>query len=123
MKNIFLIFLTFFFISCYKQLEMGGFEKNKWTSYSTDCSMYRVNIAPKIIKNKEILLESTQNEIESILGNPQEHELYKRNQKNFYYRLTPPTDCGNFEIVQYLSIRFNGLGRANLVQVISREKE
>ena len=107
--------------SCYQSLSLEGFDRDQWTNYAQDCSDYRLNTAELIIQNEHVLLEGTQNEIEGLLGKASEHELYERNQKFFHYRLTPPAECGDYEVIQFLSIRFNAIGRANLVQVMVRE--
>ncbi|MEM9896436.1 MAG: hypothetical protein AAF789_08705 [Bacteroidota bacterium] len=109
--------------SCYKRLELEGFEKARWVNDYYSCEGYREDIADYLIEKQDVLLEGTQNEVESLLGTPKEHELYNRNQKFFHYRISPPDSCGNLEAVKYLSIRFNGLGRANLVQVMLREPQ
>lgn len=116
-----LLFTALLFTSCYKQLSLDGFEKEQWTAYAKDCSTYRVDISDFLIENQDVLLEGTQNEIESLLGKAEENELYQRNQKFFHYRLTPPDSCGVYETHSFLSIRFNAIGRANLVQVMLRE--
>ena len=107
--------------ACYQQITLDGFEKDQWKNYHLNCGTYRLDIANHIIDNQRVLLEGTQNEIESLLGPATEHELYERNQKFFHYRLTPSDSCGNHEAISYLSIRFNAIGRANLVQVMLRE--
>ena len=106
---------------CYKQLELEGFDQAQWEAHYQGCTTYRMDIADHLVANQEVLLEATQNEIESLLGKAKEHELYERNQKFFHYRLTPPDHCGFYEAHTYLSIRFNALGRANLVQIMLRE--
>ncbi|MEQ9468128.1 MAG: hypothetical protein RLN88_11990 [Ekhidna sp.] len=116
-----LLLIPILLSSCYQSLSIDGFDKDQWTNYAQDCSSYRLDIAELIIKNEDILLEGTQNEIEGLLGKASEHELYERNQKFFHYRLTPPEECGDYEVIQFLSIRFNAIGRANLVQVMVRE--
>lgn len=113
--------LSVMFSSCYKKISLDGFEKDKWDKYQLNCSTYRLAIAEHLIDNQHVLLEGTQNEIESLLGQAAEHELYERNQKFFHYRLTPPDSCNHYEAISYLSIRFNAMGRANLVQVMLRE--
>lgn len=118
MKKILL--LSVIVTGCYKQLEMEGFDKDQWLN-TDSCSEYRMVISDHIITNQDILLEATQNEVESLLGQAKEHELYERNQKFFHYRLTPPDECGDYEALSYLSIRFNAIGRANLVQIMLRE--
>lgn len=109
--------------SCYKTLTIDGFDKEKWANADEDCSNYRLEITDLIIENQDVILEGTQNEVESLLGKAREHELYDRNQKFFHYRLTPPDTCGNYETIEFLSIRFNAIGRANLVQVMLREPQ
>lgn len=120
-KPFTLILLALLTSGCYKQLLMEGFEKEKWKDYFTNCSTYRLDIADHVVNNQTVLLEGTQNEVESLLGRPDEHELYERNQKYFHYRLNPPDSCGSYAALSYLSIRFNAIGRANLVQVMLRE--
>ncbi len=121
MKNIISILSLVLLSSCYNTLTIDGFEADKWANYASNCSSYRAEIIDLVIKNQAILLGGTQNEIESLLGKAEEHELYQRNQKFFHYRLTPPDTCSEQETVEYLSIRFNAIGRANLVQVMLRE--
>lgn len=123
MKRFAYILLLITLSSCYKTLSLEGFDTERWKAYQNDCSSYREDIAPLLIEKQEQLLKSTQNEIESLLGKATEHELYDRNQKFFHYRLTPDESCQTNEIVQYLSIRFNAMGRANLVQVMLRDNQ
>jgi len=108
---------------CYSTISIEGFDKSKWNNAPEDCSPYRVEIVDLIIENEDLILEGTQNEVESLLGRAEEHELYNRNQKFFHYRLTPPDECGEVETIQFLSVRFNAIGRANLVQVMLRESQ
>ena len=120
-KSICFLIISLAASSCYKQLSMEGFDKEKWLTYGEDCSEYRLNIAPHILENESILLEKTQNEVESLLGRAEEHELYNRNQKYFHYRLTPSDSCESYETLTFLSVRFNAIGRANLVQMMLRD--
>ncbi len=123
MKSIFQILVLVMLSSCYKTLEINDFDKNEWVSFKTNCTEYRLQKINLITENRQLLLESTQNEIESLLGSPEEHELYGRNQKFFHYRLTPPDTCVNStDPVKFLSVRFNALGRANEVQVMTRNE-
>lgn len=123
MKKILIIALLVSLTSCYKTLTMDGFDKEKWVAAPEGCSTYRQDIADLIIEKQDVILEGTQNEVESLLGKAREHELYNRNQKFFHYRLTPTDSCGEYETIEYLSIRFNAIGRANLVQVMLREPQ
>ncbi|WP_420578156.1 hypothetical protein [Ekhidna sp.] len=123
MNRLLAILLLISLSSCYKTLTMDGFDKEQWTNADQDCSTYRLDIIDLIIEKQDVILEATQNEVESLLGKAKEHELYQRNQKFFHYRLTPPDSCGEYETIEYLSIRFNAIGRANLVQVMLREPQ
>ncbi|WP_420318849.1 hypothetical protein [Ekhidna sp.] len=123
MKKLYFSALIIIMSSCYKDLSMDGFDKDQWNNALENCSSYRMEIADLIIENQDVLLQSTQNEIESLLGRAKEHELYDRNQKYFHYRLTPPNTCEDSETTKFLSIRFNAIGRANLVQVMLREPQ
>ena len=116
--------LLVLFTSCKDQISIKGFEKDRWINAPSDCSNYRLEIASAIVDQKEALLTSNQNEIEAFLGKADEHELYNRNQKFFHYRLDPPATCGTKNVFpEYLSIRFNAIGRASEVQKIIRENQ
>lgn len=123
MNRLLAILLLISLSSCYKTLTMDGFDKEQWANADQDCSTYRLDVIDLIIEKQDVILEATQNEVESLLGKAKEHELYQRNQKFFHYRLTPPDSCGEYETIEYLSIRFNAIGRANLVQVMLREPQ
>lgn len=122
MKNSLLLIGLLILSSCYKTLSIDGFDTEQWSSEEV-CSTYRLDNADLIMENQDILLKGTQNDVESLLGKASEHELYQRNQKFFHYRLTPADTCGTYETIKYLSVRFNAIGRANLVQVMLREPQ
>lgn len=119
----FLPIVLIIFSSCYKQLKMEGFDKSEWVKYQKECTDYRLTIVDHIIENQSVLLEGNQNNVESLLGKADEHELYNRNQKFFHYKLNPSKECGHYEVDSFLSIRFNAIGRANLIEVTQREKQ
>ena len=116
------LLLMVIIVGCYQQLAIEGIEKKAWMQ--SDCDGYRTSKIDLLINNKEILLNATQNEIESLLGAADEHELYKRNQKYFHYRISSPKTCEGQKasISKYLSIRFNALGNANEVLINYREE-
>ena len=102
------------FMSCYQAPQIDGFDKQTWKQ-EISCNQDRLAEANILIKNDSLLLSANQNEIQELLGNPDEHELYSRNQKFFYYNLKPTCDSVPG---QRLSIRFDALGRVNEVQII-----
>ncbi len=113
-RYYFLILLTFF--SCYQAPVINDFDPTQWKSSLVNCNDYRINASEEIIEQKEKLLSKNQNEIVALLGNPEKHELFDRNQKFFFYQL----DC---EKTKELSLRFDALGRVREVQVIKLQIE
>ncbi len=113
MRIVLLLVLVFCF-SCYKAPQIDGFDQAAWNK-AISCKQYRSEEAQALLNYKEILLSANQNEIQALLGNPDEHELYSRNQKFFYYDLKPKCDSIPG---QRLSIRFDALGRVNEIMII-----
>jgi outer membrane protein assembly factor BamE (lipoprotein component of BamABCDE complex) len=71
------------------------------------------------MQSKKLLALSEQ-EIVTLLGKPDENELYKRNQKFYYYFLEPSKQCSDTlgeNDPQKLVIRFNAIGLAKEVSI------
>ena len=68
---------------------------------------------------KEKLLSLSEAEVMGLLGRPDENELYKRNQKFFYYNILPARSCtGKTDsLTARLVIRFNAMGLAKEVTI------
>lgn len=125
MKSYWFIYflLTICLASCSANLSVDGFDKEKWKNAPSECADYRLEKAQLLVEKEKYLLARTQNEIESLLGQAEEHELYKRNQKFFHYRLSLLEKCDKTDsITTYLSIRFNALGRSSNIQIFKRKK-
>ena len=102
--------------SCGKQkVELEGFDKAAWQADTYGCNDTRMAQLEVVKANRELLLEKTQNEIKSVLGSPDEHELYERTRKFFYYYLEPSDKCGDSTNTypRILQIRFNALDISN----------
>lgn len=58
-------------------------------------------------------------QIVELLGRPDRNELYKRNQKFYYYYLTPAPECANYNANSStrLAIRFNAMGLAKEIMI------
>ncbi len=57
-------------------------------------------------------------DIISILGKPDQNELYKRNQKFYYYFISPGPACKTPDSTAYkMILRFNAMGYAQLVSI------
>ena len=114
--TILLILLLF---SCNKTVELPNLDESAWQSDLNGCNNLRSKMIDALNTDKELLKGLNQDELISILGKPDQNELYKRNQKFFIYNITP-TNCENQQDLsprKYLSIRFNATGLAKEVVV------
>lgn len=71
-------------------------------------------MADALLSQKEKLLSLSELEIVDVLGKPDQQELYKRNQKFYYYFIKPSEDCNLPSPANSLRlvIRFNAVGLA-----------
>ncbi|MCX8491650.1 MAG: hypothetical protein ORN54_11340 [Cyclobacteriaceae bacterium] len=95
-----------------ERIDLAKWKEDKW-----GCAKVRFIALPELVNQKEKLKGLSQDDIVKLLGRPDKNELYKRNQKFFYYYLTPGTNCGIDTITQRLSLRFNAMGFAKEVLV------
>lgn len=57
-------------------------------------------------------------EVVTLMGKPDQNELYKRNQKFYYYYLTPGPACSTPDsAATRLVLRFNAIGLAREVSI------
>jgi hypothetical protein len=112
MKKIFIIkVILLSLVSCYQSPKLDGWVQNDWTAMTIDCDQNRhAMVTIVLLPQQKKILGKNQNEIEKLLGNPDRHQLYDRNQKFFYYKM----DCEN---EKELSVRFDALGRVKEIQV------
>lgn len=89
-----------------------------WQQDRNGCSGKRAAMEQTIGKQKNKLLALSEPQVVKLLGRPDRNELYKRNQKFFYYFIYPSPDC---EIPSAkslkLAIRFNATGRVKEVTI------
>jgi hypothetical protein len=107
-------------VSCGKPLPtLEGIDLQTWKDDKDGCSGKRSSMLPAINSQSEKLLTLSESEIISLLGRPDENELYKRNQKFYYYLLEPSKTCSDTIAVdpKKLVIRFNAIGLAKEVVV------
>ncbi|MBT1705411.1 hypothetical protein [Chryseosolibacter indicus] len=76
-------------------------------------------MAALIEQQKQKLLGSDEMEIVQLLGKPDQNELYKRNQKFYYYYITPGPACQTADTLKSsrLSIRFTAMGLAKEIAI------
>lgn len=114
-----LLFIVLF-SSCSKELpELKGIDQTDWISDKNGCLNKRREMVQSVHREKEKLLSLTEMEVVSLLGKPDENELYIRNQKFYYYHLTPSTACrGSTDTISLrLIVRFNAIGLAKEVRI------
>ncbi|MFT6881909.1 MAG: hypothetical protein ACI83W_001136 [Marinoscillum sp.] len=114
-RALVLICIIFVLSGCYSIPNIEGFDQAAWDA--NDCQNPRINQQSLIMEQQEKLLAEGQAEIKTLFGQPDEHELYNRNQKFFYYNLSPDS-CESLYQMKRLSIRFDALDRVKEVLVI-----
>lgn len=112
--------LFIFLCSCRKSLPtLDHINLQEWKNDKLACSAKRSSMAQAIEDQSEKLLALSEQEIISLLGKPDENELYKRNQKFYYYFVQPSRQCSDSVVgdPKKLVIRFNAVGLAKEVSV------
>jgi hypothetical protein len=106
-------------LSCRKPLpELKGIETEVWMNDKNGCSGARVTSIETLKEQKVALLGLSEMEIVQVLGKPDRNELYKRNQKFYYYYLQPAPECEQHsDSALRLAIRFNAMGLAKEISV------
>jgi hypothetical protein len=108
-------------LSCGKELpELKGIDKTEWMADKHGCGDKRSKMIASLQGEKDKLLALSEMEIVEVLGRPDENELYKRNQKFYYYQLSPTKqfcDGATDSEALKLIIRFNAMGLAKEVSI------
>ena len=91
-----------------------GVDEAQWKDDKNGCAGRRATMADALLSQKEKLLALDELDIVDILGKPDKQELYKRNQKFYYYFIMPAPDCNvsSNDNPLRLVIRFNAMGLA-----------
>jgi hypothetical protein len=106
--------------SCRKSLpKLDGIDKNLWASDKNGCRGERLALKTALKSQASKLKALTETEIVTLLGSPDGTELYSRNQKFYYYSISPAADCSGARdsTISRLVIRFNAMGLAKNVNV------
>lgn len=116
--NVFIL-LFFFLLGCGKSLPtLENIDLNAWQKDHNACEGYRTTVISSVQSQTDKLLALDEGQVVSLLGKPDRNELYKRNQKFFYYYLKPSPDCASAKLpTSRLTIRFNAMGLAKEVMV------
>lgn len=106
-------FLAIFLLTgCTKPLpEITEIDLQQWKADRHGCNGYRKNTSETFLKQKEKLLGLSENQILKLIGKPDAAELYKRNQKFYYYALSADSTCSSpADPRKKVSLRFNATG-------------
>jgi hypothetical protein len=119
-RSLSLVFvLSILFLSCGKDLPtLSGVDAAVWKDDKNGCDGKRFLMTNAIKVEKEKLLALDEGQVIKVLGRPDRNELFKRNQKFFYYFLQPAPECnlGNAN-PKKLVVRFNAMGLAKEVVI------
>jgi hypothetical protein len=114
-----ILFLSVIVLSCSKDIPtLDGIDTQIWKDDKNGCDGKRFQMAATLRVEKDKLLALDEGQIIKILGRPDRNELFKRNQKFYYYFLQPAPECslGN-DNPQKLVVRFNAMGLAKEVVI------
>lgn len=113
-RKLFILVFIPVFLSCSKDQEpLDNFDYQVWKEDIGACNGKRQELGETLLKQKDKLLALDEMQMVNELGKPDAHELFKRNEKFFYYYLQPSRDCATFNgKTSRLVIRFNAVGLA-----------
>jgi len=113
-KLLILIPLLFTLASCGKSVpKLENFDQKTWMGDRKACQDHRMAMTASLEAQRSKMLALDEMAIVSLLGNPDQNELYKRNQKFYTYFLQPGPGCpAPNASPKKLIIRFNAMGLA-----------
>ena len=97
---------------------MQDINLQSWKDDHNGCAGKRISMVDSFVGQKQKLLGLSEMDIISLLGKPDQNELYDRNQKFYHYYFEPSPSCPQpASNPRKLSIRFNAMGLAKEVAV------
>jgi hypothetical protein len=118
MKKLFIGFIIIA-AACSKPLPtLDGIDQSQWKDDKNGCNHIREKSFDLLTSQKNKLKGLSEDQIIALLGRPDQNELYKRNQKFFYYYIEPSAKCQMpSQSPKRLSVRFNAVGLAKEVVI------
>lgn len=113
------LWLSVVLISCGKPLpDLAPIDITQWKADKGGCSNIRSASIQQLTQQLEELKALSEGDVVKLLGRPDRNELYKRNQKFYYYDIDPGKSCSNsITNNQQLVLRFNAMGLAKEVTI------
>jgi hypothetical protein len=100
------------------EIRLEGFDSDQWREDRFSCAGRREQLSAALMNQREKLLAHDELEIVDVLGKPDENELYKRNEKFYYYYIQPAAKCNTpADQPKRLIIRFNSVGLAKEILI------
>ena len=93
--------------------QVPGFDAATWRADPYACKNQRLAAVPALTKAKEQLYEARADDVNALLGPPDEEELRAGTEKVYYYYLEPGSQCNAGHArsgAPCLSLRFGPLG-------------
>ena len=118
-KSLKFISLFLLLLACDKPLpDLQGIDLQAWKDDKNACAGKRQSMVKAIDAERKKLLSLTELQVVSLLGKPDQNELYKRNQKFYTYFLEPSPACAQPSAdARKLIVRFNAMGLAKEVTI------
>jgi hypothetical protein len=118
-KWLSLFFLISLVTGCGREnISLNNFDEKQWKDDRLGCKNIREKLSGILISQKNQLLSHDEMDLVKVLGKPDEQELYKRNEKFYYYYIQPSVSCeGGSGNAKRLVIRFNAVGLAKEVLI------
>lgn len=120
MRNCVSILILLVTLSCGRELpKIENLDLEQWRKDKNACGTYRTENLESIQSQKEKLLALKEMQVVELLGRPDRNELYKRNQKFYFYYLKAAPECSNYNAdnTTRLAIRFNAMGLAKEIMI------
>lgn len=107
------------FSGCTAAIELEDFNSDSWKQDNEGCNSTRLEEVQRLIQQKSSILGQSEARIIQTLGQPDRNHLFGRNQKTYYYYLTPSSDCPSHgDSSRFLHVRFNAVGIASELLVM-----
>ncbi|HEY9009067.1 hypothetical protein [Ohtaekwangia sp.] len=118
-RKALLVFSIAICSACGKSLPgLKNIDREAWLADKNGCSGTRASSMAVLQQQKSDFLGLSEMEIVEVFGKPDRNELYKRNQKFYYYYLQASPDCTTpTQNAQRLAIRFNAMGLAKEISI------
>jgi hypothetical protein len=122
MKKLVWVGLSLLLTTCGKPLpDLTPIDLAQWKDDKGGCNQRRLSFIEELKNQKDELKGFSEKDIIKILGRPDHNELYKRNQKFYYYDIDPGKSCNDQAAGLQLVIRFTAMGYSKEVSIESIE--